>query len=144
MKQPTLSALAGVLMTTIFSGAAFAGQSSDLAQAHFNAVANAEVESITAAYADDAVLQWIGGPLNGSYAGKTNIAALWQKFTGAQGKLAVEVTDLREDANPNGATVSANVTFKGQMPVPVYYVLTYRGDKLVNEVWQINPRLANY
>lgn len=139
-----LSALAGVVMTNILAGSALAGAPSDQAQAHFNAIANAELDAITATYADDAVLQWIGGPLNGRYVGKANIAALWQKFTGAQGKLQVTVADLREDANPNGATVSANVTFTGKMPVPVYYVLTFRGDRLVNEVWQINPQLASY
>lgn len=144
MKKQVLSALAGALMASVLAGGAFAGAPSDQAQAHFNAIANAEVEAITDAYADNAVLQWIGGPLDGVYAGKADIAAVWKKFAAAQGKLKVEVSDLREDANPKGATVSANVTFTGKSPVPVYYVLTYRGDRLVNEVWQVNPKLASY
>ena len=37
---------------------------------------------------------------------------------------------------------TATVVFTGKGPVPVRYLLTYRGDRLVSEVWQIDPALA--
>ena len=46
---------------------------------------------------------------------------------------------LREAVNPMGATVTANVVFKGKGPIPVRYVLVYRDGKVISEVWQINP-----
>jgi ketosteroid isomerase-like protein len=144
MKKHILPALASALMMTTLADHALAGAASDKAVAHFDAIAKGQVEAIIDAYADNAVLQWVGGPLDGVYSGKTDIAPVWQKFTEAQGQLTVEVSDLRENANPKGATVSANVKFMGAKTVPVRYVLTYRGDLLVNEVWQIDPNLGKY
>ena len=34
------------------------------------------------------------------------------------------------------------VEFKGKNTIKVRYVLVYRGGKLVNETWQIDPKLA--
>jgi len=144
MKKQVLPALAGALMTTALAGPALAGMAGDQAIAHFNAIGNGQVEAITHAYTDNTILQWIGGPLDGVYDSKADIKVVWQKFTKAQGTLKVEVSNLRENANPKGATVSANVKFIGKNTVPVRYVLTYRGDRLVNEVWQIDPNLGKY
>ena len=41
-----------------------------------------------------------------------------------------------------GATVTANVQFEGKQPIKVRYVLIYRDAKIVNETWQIDPKLA--
>ena len=49
---------------------------------------------------------------------------------------------LEESANPQGATVTANVQFEGKQPIKVRYVLTYREGQLVSETWQINPKLT--
>jgi len=148
MKKQVLPALASALMTTalagVLAGPALAGMAGDQAIAHFNAIGNGQVDAITNAYTDNAILQWIGGPLDGVYGSKADIKVVWQKFTKAQGELKVEVSNLRENANPKGATVSANVKFIGKNTVPVRYVLTYRGDQLVNEVWQIDPNLGKY
>ena len=83
-----------------------------------------------------------GGPLDGVYQGAAEIEPVWRKFTKAQGPLKVAVSDLQEDANPAGATVSATVKFASAKTIPVFYVLTYRGDRIVNEVWQISPAAA--
>ena len=37
---------------------------------------------------------------------------------------------------------SANVQFEGKQPIKVRYVLTYRDAKIVNETWQIDPKLS--
>lgn len=144
MKNRILPALAGALMVTVLAGPALAGAAGDRAVAHFKAIGDGRVEAIVGAYADKAVLHWVGGPLDGAYGNRAAIEAVWRKFTSAQGKLGVEVGDLREYANPKGVTVSANVRFVGKKAVPVRYVLTYRGDRLVNEIWQIDPRLEKY
>ena len=66
----------------------------------------------------------------------------WTKFAQAQGPLKLTVDKLEESANPKGATVSANVQFEGKAPIKVRYVLTLREGKIVNEVWQIDPKLV--
>ncbi len=53
------------------------------AMSHFNNVAIENVTYITEQYAPDAILHWIGGPLNGNYQGKSSIEATWDKFTSA-------------------------------------------------------------
>lgn len=139
----TLRKLAMTLaMLGLSATPALAGPAADSAQAHFTAIAAADVAAITAPYADTAVLQWVGGPLNGTYSGAAAIAGVWSKFTGAQGKIAAEVKNVQESANPSGATVTADVVFRGKQPIPVRYVLTYRDGKLVSEVWQIAPANA--
>ena len=115
------------------------GPAADLAKAHIIAIADADPAAITSQYAETAQMQWVGGPLNGAYAGAAAIAPVWAKFTAAQGKLTAEVKSLLEAANPAGATIVADVVFTGKQPIPVRYVLVYREGKLVNEVWQIAP-----
>lgn len=116
----------------------------DLAQAHFAAIGSGDVAGITETYADSAVFEWVGGPLDGRYADAAAIEGVWTKFTGAQGMLDVAVDDLSVHENPAGATVSANVVFTGKMPIPVRYVLTYRGSQIVSETWQIAPMASDY
>ncbi|MGD1879297.1 MAG: nuclear transport factor 2 family protein [Kiloniellaceae bacterium] len=121
-----------------------ASSAGDKAVAHFNAIGAGQVDTIIAGYTDATVFQWIGGPLDGEYRSKAAIVDLWRKFTGAQGKLDVQVSNVMENANPKGTTVTADVKFVGKTTIPVRYVLTYRGDDLVTEIWQIDPKLGQY
>ena len=124
------------------TGTALAGPAADQANGHFRAIGAGEVSAIAIDYAENAQLTWLGGPLDGTYTGTTNIRGIWEKFTKAQGPLKVTVDKLDESVNPKGATVTANVQFEGKQPIKVRYVLTYREGKLVNETWQIDPKLA--
>jgi hypothetical protein len=119
----------------------FAGPADD-AGAHFKAIAAGNVEQVMQGYADTASLQWVGGPLDGVYAGTDKLREIWGKFAKANAPLEVNVSKVEESANPKGATVTANVEFKGKASIKVRYVLVYREGKLVNEVWQIDPKLA--
>ena len=92
-------------------------------------------------YAENAQLNWVGGPLDGTYTGKASIRTVWEKF-GKNGPLRVTVNQLEESANPKGATITSDVLFEGKMPIKVRYVLTYRDGLLVNETWQIDPKLT--
>ncbi|MBZ0104793.1 MAG: nuclear transport factor 2 family protein [Sulfuricella denitrificans] len=122
------------------SGVAFAGPAED-ATSHFMAIGAGNIEQIMSQYADNATFQWLGGPLDGTYSGADRIREVWGKFT-KNGPFEVAVAKSEESANDKGATVTANVEFKGKNTIKVRYVLAYRGGKLVNEIWQIDPKLA--
>lgn len=126
----------------IVSPLAVAGPAAEHAQTHFRAIAGGQVENLLGHYAESATLEWVGGPLDGRYAGKAALGEVWSKFAKAQGELQFKVSDVRENANPKGGTVTANVIFNGKNDIKVRYVLTYRDGKIVNEVWQIDPNLA--
>ena len=130
------------LALTGIAGVALAGPAADSANQHFKAIAAGDVGQLARSYANDATLQWVGGPLDGMYSGDARLRELWTKFTTSQGKLDVQVGNLQESANPKGATVTANVEFKGKATIKVRYVLTFRDGKIVAEVWQIDPNLA--
>lgn len=124
------------------SSIAYAGAADD-ATAHFKAIGAGNVDQIMQGYADNATFQWVGGPLDGAYTGTEKIKEVWTKFTkGAP--FEVNATKIEESAHDKGTTVTANVTFKGKAAINVRYVLVYRGGKLVNEVWQIAPKPADY
>lgn len=138
MKQATFAAM--LVIASI--GSAFASPVSDAAQIHFNAIGTGDTSIIMRGYGDNAQLTWVGGPLDGVYAGDDAIRITWEKFGKAVGPARVTVLTMEESANPKGATIVAKVQFDGKAQVKVRYVLTYRDGKLVNETWQIDPKLA--
>lgn len=129
---------AAVLMA--LCSAAQAGPS-EQTRGHLNDVAAGRVDQVVSQYADDAVFQWVGGPLDGVYRGPAAIGEVWGKFAKANGPMEVEVARLESGANPKGATAIANAAFKGKNMVKVRYVLVYRGEHIVNAVWQVDPSL---
>jgi len=134
--------LAGVLFLSVSSAVYAAAQ--DEAQTHFKAIAAGQVDQIMHGYGDGARFEWIGGPLNGTYDGTEKIREVWTKFAKGNAPLDVSVKKLKESANQAGETVTANVEFRGKNTIKVRYVLTYRAGKLVNEIWQIDPKLGSY
>lgn len=140
MKRTTLALLLACAAGA--TGNAFAGPALDAAQAHFAAIGSADRAAVLRDYADNARLTWVGGPLDGTYDGAAAIGAVWDKFIAAAGPAKVSVMGIAESANPKGATVVAGVQFEGKVQVKVRYVLTYRDGKLVNETWQVDPKLA--
>ncbi|MDE2130204.1 MAG: nuclear transport factor 2 family protein [Betaproteobacteria bacterium] len=142
LSVPRLAVSVLALSAGLAWSTAYAEAPADAAKAHIEAVAAGQVDAITAAYGADAVLEWVGGPLDGRYATMDAIKAAWTKFAKANGPLKADIEHMQEAANPKGATVTADVVFKGKSTVPVRYVLTYRDGKLVDEIWQIDPKLA--
>jgi hypothetical protein len=138
MKKLTLAATLAIAST----GSAFASPETDAARAHFSAVGSGDTAAVMGAYGASAQLNWVGGPLDGVYLGADAIRATWEKFGKAVGPARVTVLGLEESANPKGATIVAKVQFDGKAQVKVRYVLTYRDGKLVNETWQVDPKLA--
>lgn len=122
-------------------GTTHAGQAAHDASTHFQAVASGDLSILMRGYSDAAQLQWLGGPLDGSYAGSEAIRGVWEKFGKAQGVLKATVQALEESANPKGSTVTANVLFAGKAPIKVRHVLVYRDKLIVSETWQIDPKL---
>lgn len=131
-----------LLLGAAAAGPALAGPALDAAQSHFAAIGAGERGAIMKDYGEQARLLWIGGPLDGSYAGTEAIGAVWDKFTAAAGPAKVSVGSITESVNPKGATVSAAVQFEGKVAVKVRYVLSYRDGKLVQETWQVDPQLV--
>jgi len=129
-----------ILAAALLANSAFA-DATDLAEKHFQAIANGDLNTVMNQYNDKSSLNWVGGPLDGQYSGKDSVESVWQKFTKAQGKMSVKVNNISTSQNPKGATVTADVFFSGNKTVPVRYVLSYRDNLLVNEIWQINPSL---
>ena len=114
----------------------------DDATAHFNAIAAGDVGAIMQQYGPQPILEWVGGPLDGTYIGIDKVRETWSKFTKGSPNLKVSVDKVEESANPKGTTVTANVVFQGQNAIKVRYVLTFRDGKIIDEIWQIDPKLA--
>lgn len=123
------------------SGPAAAGPAGDIAQRRIAAIAAGDVPALTAGYGEGATLEWVGGPLDGSYSGQAAIGPVWTRFAQAQGPLEARVGEVVESANPRGQTVAADVVFSGRAALKVRYVLVLRDGRVVNEVWQVDSGL---
>lgn len=137
----TLSLTACATAMLLAATGAIAAPADD-AKTHFQAIGSGDLSIVMRGYADNAQFNWVGGPLDGTYSNADAIRGVWEKFTKSQGPLKVSVDKLEESANTSGSTVSANVQFEGKAPIKVRYVLTFRQGKIVNETWQIDPKLS--
>jgi len=143
-KTKAASLLLALALLPWCGGQALAGPLDEAkAKAHLDAVAAGDLEALMRDYADDAYMEWVGGPLDGRYRGKAEIRAVWQKFIAANaGKpRPAHFGKLTAFANPRGATVEAKADYAGAVPVKVWHALTYRDGDLTTEVWQIAPTL---
>lgn len=136
----SMRTLVPAMLLALTSGAALAASGAP-AEQHFRAIASADVGHIMQQYADGATLQWVGGPLDGTYTGKEQIQSVWSKFAKAVAPTKFKVAYQLTAADPKGETVTANVEFEGHKTIKVRYVLVYRQGKLVDEIWQIDPKL---
>jgi hypothetical protein len=137
-------AMALAALACLPAAPAFAGPLDEArARVHLDAVAAGDLEALMKDYAEDAYLEWVGGPLDGRYRGKAEIRAVWQKFIAANaGKpRPAGFGKLVSFANAKGASVQQRADYGGQVPVKVWHVLTYREGELTTEVWQIAPGL---
>ena len=110
-----------------------------MARYHWEAIARSDVGMTTIQYGPNAVLEWVGGPLQGRYAGPTAIAEVWTKFFIAQGSMELEVSNVQEKQEAGRQTVTARTIFKGRRAVPVDYTLTFEGNQIVAEAWRVSP-----
>lgn len=114
-----------------------------LAAERLRAIARGDTAAVLAGYADGAILHWVGGPLDGTYATPERMAEVWAGFARAQGPLEVTIGEVGHGANPRGATVVGAAAFRGASGVvKVRHVTVWRDGKVANEVWQIDPGLA--
>lgn len=145
MNKARLGALLALaILPLCLSGPALAGPIDEAkARAHLDAIAAGDLEGLMRDYAEDAYLDWVGGPLEGRYRGKAQIRALWEKWIGAnKGQpRPVQRGALTAFANKTGASIEAKAAYEGAVPVKVWHVLTYRDGELDTEIWQIAPAL---
>lgn len=140
---------AAVLLAALMMSAGCAASShavegpAEGADEHVAAIALSSVDGLMAAYAADARLEWIGGPLDGAYQGKDEIAGAWRRFAAARGAMSVDVAAYDVAENPKGRTVIASVLYDNGKAIPVRLITSYRGGLIVSEIWQIDPGIAD-
>jgi hypothetical protein len=140
-KLPLILAMASL---PLLSHPAFAGPVDEAkARAHLDAVAAGDVDALMRDYADDAYIEWVGGPLDGRYRGKAAIRTMWEKFVAANAGKPRPATfgKLSAFTNPKGASLESKAEYGGALPLKVLHVLTYREGVLTTEVWQIAPSM---
>lgn len=119
------------------------GAAQAMAAQRLQAIGRGDIQTIMQGYGDNATLNWVGGPLDGTYQGPEQLAGVWQRFVTAQGPMRVMPGTAVEGANPRGATVITPVAFAGERStVKVRHVVVVRGGRVVNETWQVDPALA--
>lgn len=133
-----------MLLSWALSAAAVAGPLDERkADVHLKAIAAGNVEALMADYADDALLDWVGGPLDGRYRGKAEIREMWNKFVAANDgqPRPVRTGKLSARANQKGVAFEAEAEYGGKAPVKAWHVLVYRDGVLNTEIWQIAPAI---
>lgn len=108
---------------------------------HLQAVAAGDLEILMADYADDAYMDWVGGPLDGRYHGKAAIREVWRKFIAANDgqPRPARFGKLESYGNPKGVSLEAAAEYGGKTPLQVWHVLVYRDGVMTSELWQIAP-----
>jgi hypothetical protein len=123
---------------------AFAGPLDEkYAKEHVTAIAAGDIEAVMRTYANDATLDWVGGPLHGIYHGQKAIRAVWQKFAAAnEGKpRTFEANAIEAYTHPQGVSFEQKAIYGGKTPVKVWHVMVYRESELSTEIWQVAPAL---
>lgn len=114
-----------------------------LAAQRLGAIARGDLDAVLQGYGEEATLHWVGGPLDGTYQGREQIAAVWRRFAAAQGPMRATLGIVAEGANPRGATVITPVALAGERAaLKVRHVVVVRGGRVVNETWQVDPALS--
>lgn len=105
---------------------------------HWTAVANRNVQKLGNEYASDAVIAWVGGPLNGTYKGQKSIDNLWSKFANATSPMRFQVKQVSYDVSANRPAVNEDVVLSaGSKSIRVDSTLVYSNNKIVAEVWKV-------
>lgn len=133
-----------ILLCYVMSAVALAGPLDEKkADAHLKAIAAGNVETLMADYAEDAYMDWVGGPLDGRYHGKTEIREVWQKFVAANDgqPRPARVRKLSGYGNPKGVSLESEAEYGGKTPLKAWHVLVYRDGMLTTEIWQIAPAI---
>lgn len=132
------------LLCCALSAGALAGPLDEKkADAHLKAIAAGNLDTLVADYADDAYLDWVGGPLEGRYRGKAEIREVWKKFVAANDgqPRPARLGKLFSYANPKGVSLQTEAAYGGKTPLKAWHVLVYRDGLLTTEIWQIAPAI---
>jgi hypothetical protein len=126
----TLQTLAGPLDEALF-------------RKHLAAIANGQLDAVQGNYAPQALLDWVGGNLEGRYSGAEAIGKLWRTFHERRQPMQITVDSIESHANDKGATVIASVIYKStDATTKVRQIITLRDGRIHTEIWQIAPALV--
>lgn len=143
--QRTRFAAAAILLALAAPGA-WAEEAKDgmspSPDAHIQAISSAPLETLMPQYAENARLEWIGGPLDGAYNGADAIESAWARFIAGRGEMRADVEGYLVSENPKGRTVIATVLYRGEKTIPVRLITTYRDGMIAAEIWQIDPAIS--
>lgn len=110
-----------------------------LVLAHWTQVANRNVQKLTGEYTKNAVVAWVGGPLNGTYQGHSAIDKLWSKFEKATSPMHFQVTAVTYDLSKAHPAVREDVKLtSGGKAIKVDSTLVYDNGKIMAEIWKVN------
>ena len=132
------------MLFCIVSAVALAGPLDEKkAEVHLKAIAAGDVEALMADYADDAYMDWVGGPLDGRYHGKASIREVWKKFAAANDgqPRPAKVSKLSGYGNPKGMSLEAEGEYGGKTPLKAWHVMVYRDGMMTSELWTIAPSI---
>ncbi len=126
------------------------------AYAHWNNIAIENTDLIMQEYSPGAQLMWLGGPLNGTYEGTSQINATWTRFTNLY-EYVVWYAEEPPSVSVSGTTATASAQLQfivfpfstATNPTPhalllnVNDTLTYQFSSgswmLVHETWKVSP-----
>jgi len=129
------------------NGSDLLSEAKDVSILHWFYIAGEDPDSLMMQYTDDAVLYWLGGPLNGVYSGKDDIMGVWITFFNAWEDEYVNVGGLNSYKTGDKYYVVADVNFilrssaSGQwVKLSLTYILVFSdvdGSLMVDEEWWI-------
>lgn len=111
--------------------------------AHIEAIADAPLDTLMPLYAEDAYLEWVGGPLDGTYDGADAISEAWSRFIAGRGDISADIQSYAVSENPKGRTTIAAILYQGDKTIPVRLITTYREGLITAEIWQIDPAILD-
>jgi len=153
LKIITIATVTSLVLTVIGLSmmATLGANSMDMAKneaiLHWFYIQAEDIGSLMDQYTSDAVLYWLGGPLNGVYHGIDNISTVWMKFFNAWEDEFVNVKNINRYTIGDKEYVVADVSFLLRSATTGKYVrlnLTYilvftemDGSLLIMEEWWI-------
>ncbi len=123
------------------------------AMSHWNNIAIESVQPIVQQYTSNAVLNWVGGPLSGTYTGTSQISSVWTKFSNLYETVywyAVSPPTVTE-MNSSYYVVTAPLQFfvaPTSNPENIFVLnvtetlgiaVTPTSQLIANEVWKVSP-----
>ncbi|AHF81128.1 nuclear transport factor 2-like protein [Thermococcus paralvinellae] len=108
---------------------------------HWQALEDNDLAALMQQNAENSTLYWIGGPLNGTYNGVSEIEATWSKFFAGTNVIDVgiyNITLAKSEEGMTGIKAIVIVTTQEGKQIPLRYEIYFKGDEIIEEWWTID------